>query len=193
VKDRFEQVLIARRDVKFVVAQRLLRKTGEQQARIREYLAPFARFYGRMNERMDEYVDLFPVHPDYVDTFERVIAVEKREILRTLSHAMKRRLRWELPVDHPGLIAYDTRVGECRVHYAGFFDPGFGWSESGGNGSRAVLEVRSHDVPFLLEHEQVIGGLRYLKLTDASDRLYGSEIGSAYQGQQLQLSKHFRA
>ena len=107
VKDRFEQVLIARRDVKFVVAQRLLRKTGEQQARIREYLTPFARFYGRMNERMDEYVDLFPVHPDYVDTFERVIAVEKREILRTLSHAMKRRLRWELPADHPGLIAYD--------------------------------------------------------------------------------------
>ena len=107
VKDRFEQVLIARRDVKFVVAQRLLRKTGEQQAGIREYLAPFARFYGRMNERMDEYVDLFPVHPDYIDTFERVIAVEKREILRTLSLAMKRLLGRELPSDRPGLIAYD--------------------------------------------------------------------------------------
>ena len=107
VKDRFEQVLIARRDVKFVVAQRLLRKTGEQQARIREYLAPFARFYGRMNERMDEYVDLFPVHPDYIDTFERVMAVEKREILRTLSLAMKRLIGRELPADHPGLVAYD--------------------------------------------------------------------------------------
>ncbi len=98
-----------------------------------------------------------------------------------------------VPPDHAAeMIAYDTRVGEFRVHYAGFFDPGFGWSEAGGNGSRAVLEVRSHDVPFLLEHEQVIGGLRYLKLTDAADRLYGSGIGSAYQGQQLQLSKHFR-
>ena len=107
VKDRFEQVLIARRDVRFVVAQRLLRKTGEQQARIREYLAPFARFYGRMNERMDEYVDLFPVHPDYIDTFERVTAVEKREILRTLSLSMKRLLGEELPADRPGLIAYD--------------------------------------------------------------------------------------
>ena len=107
VKDRFEQVRIARRDVKFVVAQRLLRKTGEQQAKVREYLTPFARFYGRMNERMDEYVDLFPVHPDYVDTFERVTAVEKREILRTLSRAMKRRLGQELPADRPGLIAYD--------------------------------------------------------------------------------------
>ena len=107
VKDRFEQVRIARRDVKFVVAQRLLRKTGEQQAKVREYLTPFARFYGRMNERMDEYVALFPVHPDYIDTFERVTAVEKREILRTLSRSMKQRLGQELPADRPGLIAYD--------------------------------------------------------------------------------------
>ena len=107
VKDRFEQVLIARRDVKFVVAQRLLRKTGEQQAKIRAYLTPFTRFYGHMNERMDEYVDLFPVHPDYVDTFERVTAVEKREILRTLSRSMKDQLGRDLPADRPGLIAYD--------------------------------------------------------------------------------------
>ena len=107
VKDRFEQVLIARRDVKFVVAQRLLRKTGEQEAKIRAYLAPFTRFYGRMNERMDEYVDLFPVHPDYIDTFERVTAVEKREVLRTLSLSMKQQLKQELPSDRPGLISYD--------------------------------------------------------------------------------------
>ena len=98
-----------------------------------------------------------------------------------------------VPPDHAAeMIAYDTEVGEFRVHYAGFFDPGFGWVEAGGGGSRAVLEVRSHDVPFLLEHEQVIGGLRYLRLTDISDRLYGRDIGSAYQGQRLQLSKHFR-
>lgn len=108
VKDRFEQVLIARRDVKFVVAQRLLKKTAEQQARIREYLTPFAKFYERMNEQMDEYVSLFPVHPDYIDTFERVTAVEKREILRTLSLSMKGLLGQELPSDRPGLIAYDS-------------------------------------------------------------------------------------
>ena len=107
VKDRFEQILIARRDVKFVVAQRLLRKTGEQQAKIRAYLAPFTRLYGRMNERMDEYVDLFPVHPDYIDTFERVTAVEKREVLRTLSLCMKGQLEQDLPSDRPGLITYD--------------------------------------------------------------------------------------
>ena len=114
VKDRFEQVLIARRDVKFVVAQRLLRKTGEQQARIRAYLAPFTRFYGRMNERMDEYVDLFPVHPDYIDTFERVTAVEKREVLRTLSLSMKQQLKQELPADRPGLISYDSYWSTLR-------------------------------------------------------------------------------
>ena len=108
VKDRFEQVLIARKDVKFVVAQRLLRKTAEQQVKIREYLTPFARFYGRMNERLDEYVSLFPIHPDYIDTFERVTAIEKREILRTLSFSTKRLLTKELPADHPGLVAYDS-------------------------------------------------------------------------------------
>ena len=108
VKDRFEQILIARKDVKFVVAERLLKKTGEQQAKIREYLTPFAKFYGHMNERMDEFVRLFPVHPDYIDTFERVTAVEKREVLKTLSLAMQKLLNQEVPEDRPGLIAYDS-------------------------------------------------------------------------------------
>ncbi len=108
VKDRFEQVLIARNDVKFVVAERLLKKTGDQQVKIRECLTPFAKFYGRMNERMDEFVRLFPVHPDYIDTFERVSAVEKREVLKTLSLAMKKLLVQDVPADRPGLIAYDS-------------------------------------------------------------------------------------
>ncbi len=108
VKDRFEQILIARRDVKFVVAERLLRKSGEQQAQIREYLAPFTRFYGSMNERLDEFVRLFPIHPDFIDTFERITVIEKREVLKTLSIAMKRIIDQELPSDSPGVIAYDT-------------------------------------------------------------------------------------
>jgi predicted ATPase len=108
VKDRFEQVLIARKDVKFVVSERLLRKTADQQVKIREYLTPFSKFYGRMNERMDEFVRLFPVHPDYIDTFERVSAIEKREVLRTLSAAMKKLLNKDLPQDRPGVIAYDS-------------------------------------------------------------------------------------
>ena len=108
VKDRFEQVLIARGDVKYVVAERLLKKTAEQQAKIREYLMPFARFYGELNEQMDEFVRLFPVHPDYIDTFERVTVVEKREVLKTLSMAMKSILDKDVPQDEPGLIAFDS-------------------------------------------------------------------------------------
>ena len=107
VKDRFEQILIARKDVKFVVAERLLKKTADQQVKIREHLTSFAKFYGHMNERMDEFVRLFPVHPDYIDTFERVTAVEKREVLKTLSFAMKKLLVRDVPDDCPGVIAYD--------------------------------------------------------------------------------------
>jgi len=108
VQDRFQQILIARSDVKFVVSERLLKKTVEQQARIREYLTPFSKFYGDMNEKMDEFVRLFPVHPNYIDTFERVTAVEKREILKTLSLAMKRQMDEDVSEDHPGVIAYDS-------------------------------------------------------------------------------------
>ena len=118
VKDRFEQVLIARNDVKFVVAERLLKKTAEQQARIREHLAPFAKFYGNLNERLDEFVRLFPVHPDYIDTFERVTVVEKREVLRTLSLAMKERLDRQVPRDEPGLIAFDSYWDNLRANAA---------------------------------------------------------------------------
>lgn len=108
VKDRFEQILIARNDVKFVVAERLLKKTAEQQAKIRDYLLPFAKYYGGLNERMDEFVRLFPVHPDYIDTFERVTVVEKREVLKTLSMSMKEILDQDVPQNEPGLIAFDS-------------------------------------------------------------------------------------
>ncbi|MDP2644047.1 MAG: DUF6079 family protein [Desulfobacterales bacterium] len=108
VKDRFEQILIARNDVKFVVAERLLKKTAEQQAKIRDHLIPYAKYYSGLNERMDEFVRLFPVHPDYIDTFERVTVVEKREVLKTLSMAMKGLLGKAVPQEEPGLIAFDS-------------------------------------------------------------------------------------
>ncbi|MFO7633402.1 MAG: DUF6079 family protein, partial [Caldilinea sp.] len=114
VKDRFEQIRIARNDVKYVIAERLLKKSAEQQAWIRSYLTPFARFYGRMNEQMDEYVRLFPVHPDFLDIFERVTAVEKREALRTISQTMRRQLDTSVPEDFPGLIAYDQYWDRLR-------------------------------------------------------------------------------
>jgi dCTP deaminase len=89
------------------------------------------------------------------------------------------------------MVAYDTTVGEFRVHYAGFFDPGFGWDIAAG-GSRAVLEVRSHEVPFMLEHAQTVGWLRYEPMAARPDRLYGAGMGSNYQNQGLQLAKQFR-
>ena len=90
------------------------------------------------------------------------------------------------------MIAYDTLVGEFRVHYAGFFDPGFGHPEAGGEGSRAVLEVRSYEVPFVIEHGQIVGRLAYERLTAQPSRLYGSGLNSSYQRQGLALSKHFK-
>ncbi len=118
VKDRFEQILIARNDVKFVVAERLLKKTAEQQAHIREYLMPFSKFYGGLNEQMDEFVALFPVHPDYIDTFERVTVVEKREVLKTLSIRMKDIMDEVVPQDQPGLIAFDSYWNTLRKNAA---------------------------------------------------------------------------
>ena len=97
VKDRFEQVRIAREDVAYVVSQRLLKKTPEQEGRIREHLEQFAPLYGSLNERMGKFVELFPVHPAYLDTFEKVYVAEKREVLKTLSAAIRELVHQELP------------------------------------------------------------------------------------------------
>jgi dCTP deaminase len=93
------------------------------------------------------------------------------------------------------MLPYDTRAGEFRVHYAGFFDPGFGWNSltRKAGSSRGVLEVRSHEVPFLLEHGQIVGWLRYERMLEPPSTLYGQEIKSNYQGQSLKLSKQFKA
>ncbi|MGV1771041.1 2'-deoxycytidine 5'-triphosphate deaminase [Agrobacterium vitis] len=91
------------------------------------------------------------------------------------------------------MTPYDPLVGEFRVHYAGFFDPGFGHAGAGGTGSRAVLEVRSHEVPYILEHGQIIGRLVYEHMLEHPQGLYGTGLGSNYQAQGLKLSKHFRA
>jgi dCTP deaminase len=100
----------------------------------------------------------------------------------------------QVPPDYAAeMVPFDPLVGEFRVHYAGFFDPGFGYAGAGGLGARAVLEVRSREVPFILEHGQIVGRLVYEKMLARPDQLYGSGIGSNYQAQGLKLSKHFRA
>ncbi|HEV7157399.1 MAG TPA: 2'-deoxycytidine 5'-triphosphate deaminase [Caulobacteraceae bacterium] len=99
----------------------------------------------------------------------------------------------EIPVLQAAeMTPIDPAVGEFRVHYAGFFDPGFGSAEAGGEGSRAVLEVRSHETPFLLEHGQVVARLTFEAMAERPARLYGWN-GSHYQRQGLRLGKHFRA
>ena len=101
-----------------------------------------------------------------------------------------------VPPDYAAeMLPYDTRAGEFRVHYAGFFDPGFGWNATTNKAgsSRGVLEVRSHEVPFLLEHGQTVGWLRYERMAARPDMLYGQDSNSNYQGQSLKLAKQFAA
>ncbi len=90
------------------------------------------------------------------------------------------------------MVPYDALAGEFRAHYAGFFDPGFGYAATGAAGTRAVLEVRSHGVPFTIEHGQLVGRLKYETLSEIPERLYGVDSGSSYQKQGLKLSKHFK-
>jgi dCTP deaminase len=100
----------------------------------------------------------------------------------------------QVPPDYAAeMVPFDPLVGEFRVHYAGFFDPGFGYAGAGGRGARAVLEVRSREVPFILEHGQIVGRLVYEKMLARPHTLYGEHIGSNYQAQGLKLSKHFRS
>lgn len=126
VKDRFTQVLLARQDVSFVVAERLLKKSVDQQNKIRAHLTPFTKFYGSMNERMDEYVRLFPVHPDYIGTFERLVFTEKRGALVTLRDQIQEILDKEVPENRPGLIGYDKFWDTVKSNQVLRADPNIG-------------------------------------------------------------------
>lgn len=132
-------------------------------------------------------------HYDPEDYWEEVRTSEGRIILDPGAfYILVSREAISIPPNCAAEMApYLAMVGEFRVHYAGFFDPGFGYSSSGA-GSRGVLEVRCHEAPFVLEHAQVVGRLVYEKMSEEPERLYGSEIASNYQGQGLKLSKHFK-
>jgi len=103
------------------------------------------------------------------------------------------RERVRVPPDFAAeMVPFDPSDGEFRIHYAGFFDPGFGYGSSEIKGTRAVLEVRAHEVPFLIEHGQLVGRLNYMHLLSRPEKIYGTNIGSSYQHQALTLSKQFR-
>ncbi len=107
VRDRFEQVRIVREDIAYVVSERLLHKSHEQLARVTEHLRQFVPLYDNMAERLAEFAQLFPIHPAYIDTFERVTVVEKRQILRTISQAVRDLLDQAVPDKAPGVVSYD--------------------------------------------------------------------------------------
>src|SRR5262249_44274661 len=123
VQDRFIQAHLLRQDVSFVVSERLLRKTADQQAKIRAYLTPFAKFYGSMNERIEEYVRLVPVHPDDIGPFERLVFTEKRGALVTLRDQIEAVLDQKVPAEHPGLIGYDAFWGTVKANAVLRADP----------------------------------------------------------------------
>jgi dCTP deaminase len=128
------------------------------------------------------------------DYWEPVFAHNKRIILDPGAfYILVSREAVHIPPECAAEMApYLAMVGEFRVHYAGFFDPGFGNIDAGGKGSRGVLEVRCHEAPFALEHGQSVGRLVYEKMSEIPDILYGSDLKSNYQGQGLKLSKHFK-
>jgi dCTP deaminase len=151
---------------------------------------------GYRAKRHTDLIDLAKVgHYDHREFWEPVYAEAGGRLLLNPGdfYILMSREAVTVPPDHAAeMTAYDTLVGEFRVHYAGFFDPGFGYAGSGGAGSRAVLEVRSHEVPFMLEHGQTVGRLVYERLTAIPDKIYGTGIGSNYQRQTLQLAKQFK-
>jgi dCTP deaminase len=128
------------------------------------------------------------------DFWEEVRATDARIILDPGAfYILVSREAVTIPPDYAAEMApYLAMVGEFRVHYAGFFDPGFGHAAAGGTGSRGVLEVRCHEAPFVLEHGQVVGRLVYERMSERPDTLYGAGISSNYQGQGLKLAKQFR-
>lgn len=150
---------------------------------------------GYRAKRITPPIDLSRVnHYDRVDFWDPVCRNEARNLVLDPKDfyilASKERVR--IPYGYAAeMVAYDPSKGEFRIHYAGFFDPGFGYGDDV-KGTHAVLEVRSHEVPFLLEDGQIVAALEFHRLLDVPTKIYGQGIGSSYQHQRLALSKHFK-
>ena len=134
-------------------------------------------------------------HYDPEDFWDPIRRNESRTLILDPEdfYILASREKVRIPPDYAAeMVPYDPTIGEFRIHYAGFFDPGFGYGRGEIQGTRAVLEVRSHEVPFILEDGQTVASLVFERLLERPVRLYGEGIGSNYQRQGLQLSKHFR-
>ncbi len=141
-------------------------------------------------------IDLSQInHYDPLEFWEPIARTPDRSLVLNPDdfYILVSRERIRIPSDFAAsMVPYDPSVGEFRIHYAGFFDPGFGYGANDVNGARAVLEVRSHDVPFLIEHGQDVGRLLYERLLGEPEKIYGVHIGSNYQSQGLKLGKQFK-
>lgn len=118
IKDRFEQVIIRKEDTAYVVSERILNKTPEQKAKIREHLLPFCPLYKEMSERLDDYIELYPIHPAYIDVFNKVHIAENRHVLKTISTTVTGILDKEVPVKAPGIISFDSYWFFIKENYA---------------------------------------------------------------------------
>ena len=153
---------------------------------------------GYRARRHSPLVDLAKIqHYDPADFWEPIYRSESRTLILDTEdfYILASRERVRIPAMYAAeMVPYDPTIGEFRIHYAGFFDPGFGYGTAGEiNGTRAVLEVRSHEVPFILEDGQVVASLVFEEILERPRVLYGEGIGSSYQKQGLKLSKHFKA
>jgi dCTP deaminase len=140
-------------------------------------------------------IDLANVNYYDIDEFWEVIASRSKGLILNPSdfYILASWERISVPPTHAAeMVPFDPSLGEFRIHYAGFFDPGFGYGLSGSRGTKAVLEVRAHEVPILLEDRQLVGRLIYHKMAKEPHKVYGPSIGSSYQQQGLALSKQFR-
>jgi dCTP deaminase len=154
----------------------------------------------RIGWRAKRHTGLIDVdRPDALDPYQFWDSIEANDAGHLVLdpdefYILASRERVAIPLDHAAeMVPFDPLMGEFRVHYAGFFDPGFGYGPDGAPSARAVLEVRSREVPFILEHGQIVGRLAFERLTDPPPHAYGAALGSNYQAQSLKLSKHFRA
>lgn len=157
---------------------------------------PVSGLIGYKAKTTAEYIDVEKINyydPDFF--WERIYRKEGRGIILETNdfHILATKERVALPENYAAdMVAYDTLVGEFRAHYAGFFDPGFGYAGGEAQGTKIVLEIRSHEVPFIIEDGQNVGRVVVERLEEPTDKPYGSDIGSSYQHQGLTLSKQFK-
>lgn len=123
VKDRFEQVIIRKEDTAYVVSERILKKTPEQKAKIREHLQKYCSLYSNMAERLEEFVELYPIHPAYIDVFNKIYIIENRHILKNISEIIKNIINENLDDEAPGIISFDSYWSFIRENFAYRTDP----------------------------------------------------------------------